>query len=138
MKYIILFLLLGLTIDVYAQQDTAKHGTIVVKKKGKKKTLFDQVNDRLILIDAHGAVVDTGAISFDMVMEKDGHMTTLSSSSNYLTHEMQDYIQVAQDGTVFYFKNVKRKNKNGEIESYPSTVVKVDAEFFKKRKRRNK
>jgi 3-keto-L-gulonate-6-phosphate decarboxylase len=135
MKYLIIFALLaGSSLPAIAGQDTLKQGTITVKKKGKKKTLFDQVNDRLILVDPKGAVIDSGEVTFDMVIEKDGKMTTLSAHSNYLTPEMQNFMQVAQDGTIFYFKNIKLKNNKGEIESYPSTVVKVDAEFYRKRK----
>ena len=134
MTRLILFTLLMIYFvpGVFAQQDTM-HGTITIKKKDNRKTLFDQANYKLILVDRNGKVVKSGDVSFDMVMEKDGKMITLASKSRNLTHEMQDYLRAAQEGTVFYFKNIQLK-KDAGMEHYPSTVVKVDAEFYRQSK----
>ena len=126
-KLAFLFLLLaGSAFATKVQHDTASTGTIVVKKKAPKKTLYDQVNDKLVLIDPDGKVLDPSqVVSFDMVVAADDEMTTLSAAGAFLTHEMKEQLLLAANGTIIYFKNIKARNKKGESESYPSTVVKA-------------
>lgn len=129
MKYsvVILLLLSGLSLSLKAQQDTALIGTITVKKKGQKKTLYDQLNDKLVLIDQQGKAVDASQVlSFDMAIAVKDSITTFSTTGAFLSHEMKEQLLAAKDGTIIYFKNIKAKNKKDEIESYPSTVIKAE------------
>jgi hypothetical protein len=123
----LVFTLLFSTSIAHAQKDTASTGTITVKKKGQKRTLYDQVNDKLVLIDPYGKALDTSQVlSFDMVVAVNNKMTTISATGAFLTHEMKQQMLLASNGTIIYFKNIKAKNKKGEVENYPSTVVKAD------------
>lgn len=125
MKHLLAILILislhGITA---AQKDTT--GTITVKKKLQKKTLFDQAHSRIVLIDQYGKVLDSSqVVSFDMVLAVKEKMYTYSTTGAYLDHQMKDEMMLAPEGTIIYLKNIKAKNKKGEIESYPGTVIKV-------------
>lgn len=132
-KIVFLFVLLILAAAVLAQTDTTKSGTITVKKKSKKKTLVDQANNRIVLIDEYGKVVDTSrVVSFEMAVSLKGELRTVAASGNKLTAEMTHMITDATHGTVIYFTNIKAKNKSGTMENYPSTVIKADSTFRRK------
>jgi len=128
----ILIFLLSAAIASKAQQDTTSTGTIVIKKKVQRKTLYDQSKQRIIVIDHYGTLLEHHVASFEMTVDTGGALQVLASSSWMLTPEMIKLISEAKDGTIIYFTKIRVGTPDGKIENYPSTVVKVDGGFRKK------
>ncbi len=123
MKNVFLLIILSsLCSPVHSQenQQPVKKGTIRVKKQGHiYKVIFDDINYRLLGIDTYGNIMDTAVIEFKMFTTIKGIAYKTSTTSPNLSREMQAIIDLRDNRTTLFFKEIKVRDFNGTIISAP-------------------
>lgn len=108
--------------SVYSQEtnNNGKRGTIKVRKTGQLvKVKYDEVNYRLIGIDQYGNVIDTAVVEFQLSVSIQGVFYKLNVVGSALTAEMRQLLERNDDATQLFFKNIKVKDRYGEILKMP-------------------
>lgn len=114
-----LFLLLGFTSLLSAQEE-AHRGTIKVEKKGQlAKVVFDNVNYRLVGIDQYGNPQDSAIVEFQMSVTIRGIFYSEKTVGPALTYQMQQLLGKCDRTSTLFFENIKAKDKRGAIFNMP-------------------
>lgn len=122
MKRIIFILFTLISFYSAAQNATdPNRGTIKVKKKGiLHSVLYDDVNFRLVCRDIYGNIIDTAVVFFDINITIKGIAYSEKTAGNSLSKPMQQRLS-RQDGiATLMFSNIKAKEKDGTIVSFPN------------------
>ncbi len=129
MKKIIFILILSsfnLLILAQSNIDNEKRGTITVQKKGLLHSIFyDDVNFRLIGKDVYGNIMDTAVIAFDIDVTIKGIAYSEKVIGSFLSKQMQIRMSRLDALTTLFFSNIKAKEKNGSIISFPNFSAKT-------------
>lgn len=128
-KLIYLFLFL-ISYSSIAQEEN--RGTIKVEKKGSiSSILFDNVNNRLIGKDQYGNILDSVVVSFEMIVTIKGIAYSEIIQGTTLSRDMQKRLERVDGGTKLFFTNIKVKEKNGTIISWPKFSTKLGFSYEK-------
>ncbi|MCW3102582.1 MAG: hypothetical protein JWO09_1022 [Bacteroidetes bacterium] len=121
MKKALFFLFIFISIVASAQDSTGSHhGSVKVQKKGTlHSVLYDDVNFRLVCRDTYGNINDTAVVSFNLNVTVRGLAYSEESAGCFISKQMQQRLS-RQDGVVvLMFSNIKAKDRNGKIVSFP-------------------
>lgn len=107
--------------SVFSQGTTnEKRGTIKVRKTGQLvKVKYDEVNYRIIGIDQYGNLIDTAVVEFQMSVSVQGVFHKLNVRGSALSPEMRQLMERTGGETQLFFKNIKVKDRYGEILRMP-------------------
>jgi hypothetical protein len=122
MKKVIFLLFILSNIYATAQDSTndSYHGTIKVKNKGiLHSVIYDDVNFRLVCKDIYGNIIDTAVASFDVNVTIKGIAYSEKTAGSFLSKPMQQRLSRLDGITTLMFSNVKAKEKNGMLVSFP-------------------
>jgi hypothetical protein len=128
MKRIIFILLSFLSLNSAAQEvsQDPNQGTIRVTKKGiLHSVIYDEVNFRLVCRDIYGNIIDTAVVSFDIHMTVKGIAYSEKTAGSFLSKPMQQRLSRLDGMTTLIFSNVKAKEKNGMIISFPDFKTRI-------------
>jgi hypothetical protein len=104
----------------------AQTGTIKIQKKGHLvKTQFDNVNYRLVGIDQYGNVIDSAVVEFEIAVRVRGLFYAEKNIGPYLSSNMQDMLNRADQTTEISFDKIKAKDRDGTILDMPKTKSKI-------------
>lgn len=104
----------------------AQKGTIKIQKKGHLvKTQFDNVNYRLVGIDQYGNVIDSAIVEYEIAVTVRGLFYTEKNIGPYLSSNMQDMLNRADQTTEISFDKIKAKDRDGNILDMPKTKSKI-------------
>lgn len=104
----------------------AQTGTIKIQKKGHLvKTQFDNVNYRLVGIDQYGNVIDSAVVEFEIAVTVRGLFYAEKNIGPYLSSNMQDMLDRADQTTEISFYKIKAKDRDGTILDMPKTKSKI-------------
>ncbi|MGB3946636.1 MAG: hypothetical protein WBM13_01510 [Bacteroidia bacterium] len=125
MKVIRLLILIFVAL-FYAIIASAQTGTIRVQKKGQLlKTQFDNVNYRLVGIDQYGNVIDSAVIEYEVAVTVRGLFYAEKTVGPYLSSNLQQILNRADQTTVLSFDKIKAKDRNGTIIDMPKIKSKI-------------
>jgi hypothetical protein len=122
MKRIIFILFTFLSLYSFGQDTTSNvnRGTIKVKKKGiLHSVIYDNVNYRLVCRDIYGNIIDTAVVAFDINITIKGIAYSEKTAGCYLSKPMQQRLSRLDGVSTLMFSNIKAKEKNGMIVSFP-------------------
>jgi hypothetical protein len=121
MKKALLLLFSFISLCVSAQDSTnSHHGSVKVQKKGTlHSVLYDDVNFRLVCRDVYGNIIDTAVVSFDIDVTVKGLAYSEQTAGSFLSGPMQQRLSRMDGIVVLMFSNIKAKDKNGKIVSFP-------------------
>jgi hypothetical protein len=107
-----------------AAQDTTNDsfsGTIKVKNKGLlHSVLYDDVNYRLVCRDIYGNIIDTAIISYNVNVTIKGIAYAENAAGSFLPKMIQQRLGSIDGITTLMFSDIKAKEKNGMIMSFPA------------------
>lgn len=130
-KRILIIFLLILPFCISAQE-TTKHGTIKVEKKGNiKAVVFDNVNLRLVAIDSYGNMNDTAVIAFRIKTTVKGVAYDEPTEGASLSKEMKYHLSRIDGATLLYFSEIKVKDKYGNLINWPDFKSKIGHSYEK-------
>ncbi|MCW3071625.1 MAG: hypothetical protein JWO44_1515 [Bacteroidetes bacterium] len=121
MKKALLFLFSFISIFASAQDSTdSHHGSVKVQKKGTlHSVLYDDVNFRLVGRDIYGNINDTAVVSFDLDVTIKGLAYSEQAAGCFISKQMQQRLSRMDGVIVLRFSNIKAKDRNGKIISFP-------------------
>jgi hypothetical protein len=121
--FVLIFVLFTTITFSMAQAQT---GTIKVQKKGHLiKTQFDNVNYRLVGIDQYGNVIDSAIVEFEIAVTVRGLFYAEKNVGPFLSSNMQDMLDRADQTTEISFDKIKAKDRNGTILDMPKMKSKI-------------
>lgn len=104
----------------------AQTGTIRVQKKGQLiKTQFDNVNYRLVGIDQYGNVIDSAVVEYEVAVTVRGLFYSEKTAGPYLSSNLQQILNRADQTTILSFDKIKAKDRNGTIVDMPKIKSKI-------------
>jgi hypothetical protein len=126
-KYLIILLLAIISLPLHSQEDEhVAHGTIRVQKSGTLvKTVYDNVNYRLVGIDQYGNVLDTAILEFKMFVTIKGIAYDEYAKGPYLSLKMQQILGKCDQSSKVYFSKIKARDRNGTLVSMPNFIYTI-------------
>ncbi|MCE3280846.1 MAG: hypothetical protein K0S44_3037 [Bacteroidetes bacterium] len=105
-------------------QDTVSidhNGSIKVQKKAiLHSVIYDDVNFRLVCRDIYGNIHDSAVVSFDIKTTVRGIAYAEKTTGPFLSKQMQQRLGRLDGLVVIMFSNIKAKDINGQIISFPN------------------
>ena len=126
-KYMIILLLTIISLPLLSQEDEkVAHGTIRVQKSGTLvKTVYDNVNYRLVGIDQYGNVLDTAVLEFKMFVTIKGIYYEENSKGPNLSMKMQQILGKCDQSSKVYFSKIKARDRNGTLVTMPDFIYTI-------------
>lgn len=119
-KFLVYILFFCSTGASFSQEDNNYKGTIKVQKKGHLlKTVYDNVNFRLVGIDQYGNILDTAVLEFKISVTIRGIFHTEKNTGPILSANMQALLDRADNTTKIFFDNIKAKDRDGTLIDMP-------------------
>ena len=127
MKKLLFFVFILLCFNVSAQETTdSNRGTIKVQKKGTlHSVIYDDVNYRLICKDIYGNILDSAIVSFAVNVTVKGIAFSEDVTGTTLSGQMQQRLSRMDGEVTLLFSNVKAKEKDGSIITFPKFKAKT-------------
>jgi hypothetical protein len=122
MKELFTIILFFLSSLIIAQDtvDLSRTGSIKVQKKGiLHSVIYDDVNFRLVCRDIYGNIHDSSVVSFDIKTTVKGIAYSEKTTGSFLSKQMQQRLGRLDGLVVIMFSNIKAKDINGQIISFP-------------------
>jgi hypothetical protein len=117
-------IILFLSASFIFAQDTVnidRNGSIKVQKKAiLHSVIYDDVNFRLVCRDIYGNIHDSAVVSFDIKTTVKGLAYAEKTTGPFLSKQMQQRLGRLDGLVVIMFSNIKAKDINGQIISFPN------------------
>jgi len=120
-KYLTILLFAIISLPLLSQEDEhVAHSTIHVQKSGTLiKTVYDNVNYRLVGIDQYGNVLDTAVVEYKMFVTIKGMYYEEKTKGPYLSLKMQQILGKCDQSTKIFFSKILARDRNGTLTAMP-------------------
>lgn len=122
MKTLVFFLALGIgtCTSSLAQQEPQ---TIKLKKESDlAKVVFDNTEDRLLVIDRFGNPRDNKVLSFTLYVKNGRSTRDFQGYNNTLTSEMLNYLRSQNSAVKIFITNIKVRDEHDLVVSLPDCI----------------
>jgi hypothetical protein len=122
-------IILFLSASLISAQDTVNTdhtGSIKVQKKAiLHSVIYDDVDFRLVCRDIYGNIHDSAVVSFDIKTTVKGIAYAEKTTGPFLSKQMQQRLGRLDGLVVIMFSNIKAKDINGQIISFPNFKAEI-------------